>query len=174
LLYLLKYESYDEIREIKSALRERGISSSDVGLLDAVLEYAGESKRTPRLFAGQGIFAKISNAFSNVEGVQNVYTQHQPLLSQTLANIASVKIKDYQYPSLVCGGGNSPQASSRPTEVNVFIIGGATYEEAARVAEFNNSNSGMRVYLGGLCILNSKSFWTKYKEPLQDRHFNGG
>jgi vacuolar protein sorting-associated protein 45 len=158
LLYLLKYESYDEIREIKSALGERGISASNLGLLDAILEYAGESKRTPGLFAGQGIFAKISNTFSNVEGVQNVYTQHQPLLSQTLANAASGKIKDSQYPSLVFGGGNPPQAASRPTEIIVFIIGGATYEEAARVTEFNNNNSGMRVYLGGSCILNSKSF----------------
>eukprot|EP01033_Poteriospumella_lacustris_P009623 gene9623-6887_t len=157
ILYLLKYESYDEAREIKTALAEKGLPSTQLGLLDAVLEYAGESKRTPGLFAGQGIFAKISNSFTNVEGVQNVYTQHQPLLSQTIANAVNGKIKDTQYPALVVGGG-TPQASTRPTEIIVFVVGGTTYEEAAKVAEFNNANPGMRVLLGGSCILNSKAF----------------
>lgn len=157
ILFLLKYESYDEIREIKALLAEKGIQSSQLSLLDAMLEYAGESKRTPGLFSGQGILSKITNSFTNVEGVQNVYTQHQPLLSQIISNACNGKIKDSQYPSLVVGNGG-PTNSSRPTEVIVFIIGGATYEEAARVAEFNTNNSGLRVYLGGSCMLNSKAF----------------
>jgi predicted translin family RNA/ssDNA-binding protein len=38
------------------------------------------------------------------------------------------------------------------------MVGGATFEEATKVAEFNNNNPSLRVILGGSCIHNSTSF----------------
>ena len=46
----------------------------------------------------------------------------------------------------------------RPKEVFVFMIGGVTFQEAAIVGEFNNSNLKNKVILAGDFIHNSKSF----------------
>ena len=40
----------------------------------------------------------------------------------------------------------------------MFIIGGATFEEALKVAEFNTANPQQKVVLGGSCVQNSVSF----------------
>ncbi len=37
----------------------------------------------------------------------------------------------------------------------VFIVGGATFEEAKLVHELNAANEGQRIVLGGTSILNS-------------------
>ena len=44
----------------------------------------------------------------------------------------------------------------RPQDILVFLVGGATYEEALAVANFNKSTPGVRVLLGGTTIHNSK------------------
>ncbi|KAJ1408551.1 Sec1-like protein, partial [Ochromonadaceae sp. CCMP2298] len=135
LLYLLRYESYNEARELKMLLQDRGVSGQQLALLDAVVAYAGESQRAQGLFAGGGIMSKISKSMASaVSGAQNVYTQHQPVLFHTLDALAKGRIKDATFPPLIPGGG-APTA--RPSEVVVFMVGGATYEEATKVAEFN-------------------------------------
>lgn len=155
LLFLIRYESYDEVRELKSKLSEKGLSSQQLAIVDAMLEYAGESKRSPGLFSSGGIMAKISKTLTSSlleDAPKNVYTQHQPVLSYTLEAISKNKLKDSSFP-IVWG---NPIA--RPSEIVVFIVGGATYEEATKVAEFNASNQGIRVILGGSNIHNSTSF----------------
>lgn len=155
ILFLIKYESYDDRREIKAALSERGVSQEQLNLLDAVLDYSGENKRAPGLFSGGGIMERLNRTLTNVGGVQNVYTQHQPVLFHTLNAILNGKLKDSVFPPLVTPGAGT---NAKPNEVIVFIVGGATYEEAYRVAEFNANNPGMRIMLGGSCIHNSSSF----------------
>ena len=155
ILFLLRYESYDERREIKAALAEKGLSPQQLALLDAILDYAGEAKRAPGLFSGGGVLAKINQAFSGVGGAQNVYTQHQPVLFHILNSIGKGSLKDSTFPPLVTPGAG---ANNKITEVIIFMIGGTTYEEAYRVAEFNAQNNGVRVLLGGSCIQNSTSF----------------
>lgn len=46
---------------------------------------------------------------------------------------------------------------ARLSSVIVFVLGGATYEEAARVAAMNASGTGAHIILGGTAILNSHS-----------------
>eukprot|EP01038_Epipyxis_sp_PR26KG_P008102 gene8102-10973_t len=160
ILFLIRYESYNEARELKTLLSNApNVNTKQLSLLDEVLDYAGESKRAPGLFSGGsgGIISKLTQTFnSSVNGVQNVYTQHQPLLSYTLESIAKGKLKDASFPmvSSFSGGGTN----AKPSDIVVFIAGGATYEEATKVALFNSSNPGMRVVLGGSCIHNSKTF----------------
>ena len=156
LLYLLRYESYNEVKEIKNLLAEKGLTGQQLSLLDALLAYAGDAKRAAGLFNSGSIMAKMAKTFTNtVHGAENVYTQHQPLLVSTLNELAKGKIKDSVFPPLAAG---SAAAAARPSEVIVFIIGGATYEEATKVAEFNNANPTMKVLLGGSCVHNSTSF----------------
>lgn len=40
LLFVLKYESYDETRELKTRLIECGLGAEDASLLDLIIEYA--------------------------------------------------------------------------------------------------------------------------------------
>lgn len=44
----------------------------------------------------------------------------------------------------------------RPQDIIVFIIGGATYEEALTVYNLNRTNPGVRVVLGGTTIHNTR------------------
>lgn len=44
----------------------------------------------------------------------------------------------------------------RPQDIIVFIIGGATYEEALTVYNLNRTNPGVRIVLGGTTIHNTK------------------
>ena len=165
LLYLLRYESYNEAREIKGMLQDKGLSGQQLALLDAVLAYAGDARRAAGLFNSGGLMSKMAKTFSSaVQGAQNVYTQHQPLLMSTLDALAKGKIKDSVFPPVSTPGatGGAGGAAARPAEVLVFIVGGATFEEATKVAEFNAgpaaTNGGMRVLLGGSCVHNSASF----------------
>ena len=155
ILYSLKYESYDEKREIKQRLAQAGIATSEQKLLDAILEYAGESRRAPNLLSQGGIMSQIGKQLlGSIRGdFENVYTQHQPLLSSVLDSIAKSKLKDSVYPLA-----SVSTTSSRPTETIIFIVGGATFEEATKVAEFNAANPSLKVLLGGSCVHNSRSF----------------
>lgn len=152
LLFIIRYESYDEIREIKKVLLENRVSESQVMHLDSMLEYAGESKRAPGLFTQGGITEKFTKVFTQQTDVANVYTQHQPILSGILDSIVKGKLKDSSFPFV------SNSASNRPSDIFVYIVGGVTFEEAAKVAEFNIANPTMRVVLGGSCIHNSTTF----------------
>jgi vacuolar protein sorting-associated protein 45 len=158
LLYVIKYEQYDELANIKAALMENGVER--VNLLDAMLQYAGEARRAPGLFSQGGLLGKIGKSIaSTVNGVENVYTQHVPLLQSILESIGKGKLKDSAFPLITAASGQGGKVN----EVVVFIVGGATYEEALAVAEYNNANPSMRIILGGSCVQNSQSFLDELK-----------
>ena len=86
------------------------------------------------------------------QGVENIYTQHKPLLQDTLDQLVKGKLREASYPYI-----GSYQLREKPQDVILFMIGGATYEESLAVYNFNNANNGVRVVLGGTTIHNSKS-----------------
>ena len=61
------------------------------------------------------------------------------------------------------GGGST---RDKPQDIIVFIIGGATYEEAKMVAEINASVPGVRVVLGGTTIHNAQSFLEEVEDAV--------
>lgn len=161
LLYLIKYEQYQEIQELKGALSAAGVDK--LYRLDLMLQYAGESKRSPGLFSQGGLLHQFNKSLlSSVRGVENVYTQHVPALQYILESIAKNKIKESAFPPLI----SAPSNQAKPSEVIVFIVGGATYEEALTVSQFNNTNPSMRVMLGGSCVHNSLSFLDEIEASL--------
>lgn len=153
LLYCLRYESYDDINAIKQKLVESGVGREKAALIDSMLNYAGEQRRSPGLYSsGDTLLSKFTKAVTtSVNGVENVYTQHVPVLGGILESFKG-RLKDSQFPLA------SAPNQSKPNELIVFIVGGATYEEAAKVAEFNAANPSYKVLLGGSCIHNSTSF----------------
>ena len=153
MLYLLRYESYNELGVMKQRLHATGMSGQMTRVLDEVMEYAGEARRTPGLFGQGGIMAKMAKAVTtSLNGVENVYTQHTPLLLRTVEAVAKGRLNNGQYPAI------GASAGGKPSELIVYIVGGATYEEAAAVTTFNAGNNGLRVVLGGSCVHNSSSF----------------
>lgn len=106
------------------------------------------------IFESAGIFSGATNRFKGLKGVENVYTQHSPLLETTLQDLVKGRLREQQYP-FVEGGGST---RDKPQDIIVFIVGGATYEEAKMVAGINASTPGVRVVLGGTSIHNSSTF----------------
>lgn len=114
------------------------------------------------IFESSGIFAGGAKALRGLKGVDNVYTMHTPLLETTLQNLIKGRLREQQYP-FVDGGGST---RDKPQDIIVFMVGGATYEEAKTVASINESSPGVRIVLGGTTIHNADSFWDEVDDAV--------
>ena len=85
------------------------------------------------------------------QGVENVYTQHQPLLKLILEDLLRGRLRTNLFPTL------GPQYDGKVTTVVVFVIGGVTYEEAYTVYQLNSTQKS-QIVLGGTSVLNSRAF----------------
>ncbi|KAK6277195.1 hypothetical protein POUND7_017518 [Theobroma cacao] len=152
MLYALRYEKESPVQlmQLFNKLASRSAKYKP-GLVQFLLKQAGVDKRTSDLYGNRDLLNIARNMARGLKGVENVYTQHQPLLFQTMESITKGRLRDVDYP---CVGNHFQQG--RPQEVVVFIVGGTTYEESRSVALQNASNSGIRFILGGSAVLNSK------------------
>ena len=170
LLFALRYEKEGErqITELQSALAKRNVEPAFVRLVRDVTRVAGEARRVGDLFGDRTFFSRAQKAVSGLKGADNVYTQHQPLLVQTLENISKGKVKESDYPLVgPAANANAAPRDQRPVEIFVFIVGGITYEEARFVAQMNETNPGTQIALGGTGILNSAGFLTDLMKATQ-------
>ncbi|KAK9740926.1 hypothetical protein RND81_03G071600 [Saponaria officinalis] len=160
MLYALRYEKESPV-ELMQLFNKLATKSAKykTGLVQFLLKQAGVDRRTGDLFGNRDLFNIARNMARGLKGVENVYTQHQPLLFQTMENISKGRLKDVDYPFV---GTHFQQG--RPHDVVIFIVGGTTYEESRAVALLNASNSGIRFILGGTTILNSKGFLKDLEE----------
>jgi vacuolar protein sorting-associated protein 45 len=166
----------DERVTVEDALRliliyamryERHANCGTVSLLNALKTRNGKTQIVPKMLefismhARNELFNTVKltdavkltrNLIKGLKGVENVYTQHVCILKELLEEIFKGRPIDQQYPFI------SSEVPYRrpPTEVIVFIVGGATYEEALAVHQLNQM--GHRVVLGGTTIHNSESF----------------
>ncbi|XP_057543668.1 vacuolar protein sorting-associated protein 45 homolog [Amaranthus tricolor] len=154
MLYALRYEKENPVQlmQLFNKLASKSAKHKP-GLVQFLLKQAGVDKRTGDLFGNRDLLNIARNMARGLKGVENVYTQHQPLLSQTMESISKGRLRDIDYPYV----GNHVQPG-RPQDVVIFIVGGTTYEESRSVALFNSTNPGIRFILGGTTILNSKRF----------------
>ncbi|PKU69796.1 vacuolar protein sorting-associated protein 45 homolog isoform X3 [Dendrobium catenatum] len=163
MLYALRYEKESPVQLMqlfnKLASRSEKYKS---GLVQFLLKQAGVDKRTGDLYGNRDLLNIARNMARGLKGVENVYTQHQPLLFQSMENITKGRLRDIDYPFI----GNHFQ-QGRPQEVVVFVVGGTTYEEARTVALHNAANSGTRFILGGTVVLNSQRFLKDLEEALK-------
>ncbi|XP_044305169.1 vacuolar protein sorting-associated protein 45 [Varanus komodoensis] len=155
MLYALHYErhSSNSLQGLMADLKSRGVSERHRKLVPAVVEYGGKRVRGSDLFSSKDAVAITKQFLKGLKGVENVYTQHQPLLHETLDLLVKGKLKDSQYPYL-----GPSILRDRPQDIIVFIIGGATYEEALTVYNLNRTTPGVRIVLGGTIIHNTRSF----------------
>ncbi|XP_059280119.1 vacuolar protein sorting-associated protein 45 homolog [Lycium ferocissimum] len=160
MLYALRYEKESPVQlmQLFNKLASRSPKYKP-GLVQFLLKQAGVDKRTGDLYGNRDLLNIARNMARGLKGVENVYTQHQPLLFQTMENITRGRLRDVDYPYV----GNHYQ-QARPQEVVIFIVGGTTYEESRSVALQNSTNSGIRFILGGSALLNSKRFLKDLEE----------
>jgi len=149
-LYALRYERHAncDTSGLLQIIKSRG---GRAAVVPSLIEYAGTHVRQGDLFNMVRITDAVKltrNLIKGLKGVENVFTQHTPLLKETLEDVFKGRELDPLFPAI-----NSELVPFRrpPQEVVVFIIGGATYEEALAVHQMNNA--GYRVILGGTTIL---------------------
>jgi vacuolar protein sorting-associated protein 45 len=145
-----------------------GISSRKAQLVSQVLKYHDSLLQAPSqsgisdIFESASIFSGARDRFKGLKGVENVYTQHSPLLEATLQTLIKGKLREQQFP-FVEGGGST---RDKPQDIIVFIVGGATYEEAKMVASINASTPGVRVVLGGTAVHNASTFLDEVEDTV--------
>lgn len=86
-----------------------------------------------------------------------MYTQHQPQLGQILEQLLKMRLKEASYPFVESGAGGYI-SRDRPQDIIVFMVGGATFEEARYIAMLNAATPGVRIILGGTSVHNSQRY----------------
>lgn len=161
-LYALRYEKHPSnslamLVDLLSAAG--GVPARQADMVAKLLMYHHSLQQSQAaggiadIFESGGIFSG-ARAIKGLKGVENVYTQHSPHLETTLQNLIKGRLREQQYP-FVDGGGTT---RDKPQDIVVFVIGGATYEEAKSVAGINASSPGVRVVLGGTSVHNAATF----------------
>jgi vacuolar protein sorting-associated protein 45 len=172
-LYSLRYEKHPS--NALAALLDLlsiagGLQQNRISLISKLLVYHHSLQAPPAasgftdMFESASIFSGARDRFKGLKGVENVYTQHSPRLEVTLQNLVKGKLREQQYP-FVEGGGST---RDKPQDIVVFIIGGATYEEAKMVAQVNASSPGVRVVLGGTNMQNSTTFLEEVDDAVSN------
>eukprot|EP01017_Pseudomicrothorax_dubius_P040197 TRINITY_DN6255_c0_g1_i5.p2 TRINITY_DN6255_c0_g1~~TRINITY_DN6255_c0_g1_i5.p2 ORF type:complete len:292 (-),score=74.25 TRINITY_DN6255_c0_g1_i5:113-988(-) len=155
IIYALRYENDDKIPIFIDKLKALEVSPENLGLISQVCQFAGKNSRTSDLFATKDILAMASSMLSRaMKDVPNVYTQHKPFVSTLIEHIRQQKLRETDYPYTNWRNFRD----SRPVDFIVFILGGATYEEAKEINFLNRSGSGTVAFLGGSFIHNSRTF----------------
>ncbi len=87
--------------------------------------------------------------FGGLRGIENVFTQHRPILKDIVSSILRRKA----HPGL-----NFADDFEFVDTVVVHVAGGVTYEEAKTVRDLNKEFAGANVVLGGDQIWRSEDF----------------
>lgn len=171
LLYALRYETSGNLHMVQQAMKKGGVPPEMVDLIKVMLRYAGTKSRGPGLFGEHhNLMTKMTKSFiTSVQGVSNVYSQHVPLLMDTINAVIKGKLRTDTHPFVPATAPTSarsgvPPETIIPNEIIVFMVGGVTYEEGTKVAEFNEANKGrIRIILSGSTVHNSTSFLEELK-----------
>jgi vacuolar protein sorting-associated protein 45 len=170
-LYSLRYEKHQSnalplLVDLLGAAG--GVSQHRIDLIAKLLIYHSSLQQTQSaggisdMFESAGIFSGARDRLKGLKGVENVYTQHSPRLEVTLQNLIKGRLRDQQYP-FVEGGGST---KDKPQDIIVFIVGGATYEEAKLIATINSTSPGIRIVLGATSVHNSSTFLEEMEDAV--------
>ena len=153
-LYNLRYGRHQQsaLALLLDLLAVAGVPDGQIRSITNLSTYTNSLNQQTALFEPDSIFSRARSGFKGLKGVENVYTQHTPKLEAVLDAVVKGRLKEQTHP-FVEGG-----CREKAQDVIVFIIGGATYEEAKLVAEVNRDTPGVRVVLGGTGVTDTRSF----------------
>jgi len=156
-LYILRYEQSNssEVRSFKEMLLKRGgLTDQEKIFMNKICSYGGSKFRETDLFLNQNPMAITKRLLKGLKGVDNIYTQHTPLVKDLVELMIKGKLREASYPFV---GIN--HFKERPQEVIVFIIGGITYEETSAIQSINRAYAGnIKIVIGGTHVHNFNSF----------------
>jgi len=166
IIYALRYQAKgnDKASNLRTLLRNNvsneQLAKEYVQTLDIMLRHFGSNKREMNLFeeekSGNSLIGKLGSIVKAVNGmdeVQNIYTQHNPLLHHIIEDAIKCKLPFNQFPGF--HGAHKQQ----PKHIIIYFIGGATFEEAETVAQFNKQfGDKTQIVLGSGKMHNSQSF----------------
>ncbi|CRG88776.1 Vacuolar protein sorting-associated protein 45 [Talaromyces islandicus] len=172
-LYAIRYERQpnNSLPVLLDLLTAAGnVPAHRVNIISKLLTYYHSLQAPPvaggfsDLFESASLFSGARDRFKGLKGVENVYTQHSPRLEATLQNLIKGRLKELQYPFLEGGG----HTRDKPQDIIVFMVGGATYEEAKTIAQVNASSPGIRVVLGATSMHNSTTFLEEIDDAVSN------
>ncbi|KAL6731674.1 hypothetical protein Aduo_002513 [Ancylostoma duodenale] len=156
LLYALRFEGNpnNDLNGLLNLLRR---DADGANMVRALLRYGGSARRKSDLF-GEGSTMEMTKRFiKGLKGVENIYTQHEPYIKTIMENVSRGKLSDQQYPYVA-----GDITSSRQDNLIIFIVGGATFEEALFVRSQNEKRmqggGGPAVTLATTFMHNTTSF----------------
>ncbi|KAJ6218765.1 hypothetical protein RDWZM_004577 [Blomia tropicalis] len=158
LLYALTFcqNSNNDIRGLCLKLeRSYSFIQQEIKIVNQIVEFCGRNKpkQTTELLTTEHVKAFTKKMIKGFKGVENIYTQHQPLLKEIIEDLYRGKLKETLYPFL-----GTVLQRDRPIELIVFMIGGITYEESMVVHQLNRTLSNMKILIGGSSVHNTESF----------------
>ncbi|XP_055388398.1 vacuolar protein sorting-associated protein 45-like [Condylostylus longicornis] len=179
LLYALHYENDPYLPNLKDELRKSGIDDSQVEIVDALLSHAGSSSRGSELFQKKDLLQIARNVVQRgFKSAPNAYAQHVPFLATLVESLIKGRVKETQY-SFIPNTTATYQAMGRfsgassstdhPSEIIVFVVGGATFEEACTLHQLAAQHN-IRIVLGGTTIHNSKTFLADVAQLNKSAH----
>lgn len=171
LLYALRYENAGNLHMVQQSMTKGGVPPDLVNLIPTMLRYAGTKSRGPGLYGDGNVLGKMTKSImSSVQGVENVYAQHVPLLMTTIQMAMKGKLSNKNYPMVPGSTVQNYRPDVPPSEILIFTVGGVTYEEGTKIHELNQSLAKVRggggtqqVVLGGSTVHNSTSFLDEVK-----------
>lgn len=139
-------------------LERRNIDPNEVKIINQLLDFCGlKRNRTPNqttdILTTENVKAFTKKVIKGFKGVENIYTQHKPMIKEIIEDMVRGRLKETQFPFL-----GTVQQRERPNEIIIFMIGGITYEESLTVYNLNQQLNGIKIIIGGSMIHNSKTF----------------
>ena len=92
MLYALRYEGQENaVPRLRAQLREKAGDDREkrrrVALVDDIIKYAGSKQRSGDLYGNTKSFlARATQLVSGIRGIENIYTQHKPLLAEIVVS----------------------------------------------------------------------------------------
>jgi len=148
------------------------LSPADLALVSHLLAFHSSllpdsSSSLPPLFQSTSFLSDARSRLSRgLRGVENVYTQHTPRLEAVLQDLIRGRLRESAFPFLEDGGASR----DKPQDMVVFVVGGATYEEARMVARVNSAvgKTGVRVVLAGTGTAGSEAFMAEVEGAVKE------
>eukprot|EP00924_Labyrinthula_sp_SR-Ha-C_P013030 maker-scaffold_12-snap-gene-7.50-mRNA-1 protein AED:0.03 eAED:0.03 QI:27/1/1/1/0.6/0.66/6/290/552 len=161
LLFALKYggESAKDLAEFTRLLSLRGMSKQNIALVGFCSKLSVSSLRADIFSQNNSLLSKgLKMASKAVQGVSNVYTQHEPLVSRIVSDLLKGRLLDSNFPDVSENSTAKNKRITAPKNVIIYITNGVTLEENVHITRLASENPGVQIVLGGKKIHNSTTF----------------
>ncbi|KAL7718433.1 Vacuolar protein sorting-associated protein 45B [Entamoeba marina] len=147
--------------DVRSMLQLQKFKLADSSLIKAMISYC-EKTPIPVFPDETGLKKFVKKVIKGSGGVENVYTQHRPLIERI---VQAILFNEEKYKKAFPGFGDIHKITKN---VIVFIVGGVTYQEAVVLQELKKTYTAQgltppKILIGGTDVLNSTRFINSFR-----------